>query len=112
MGGSQSHLGQQVTGPVETCNNYAQLCDRPYSNVTQVGAHDSAFVGILPTQNQYSDVTSQLDMGIRFLQMQVHDLDGTLELCHTTCTEEDAVSNISTPLNWNTKQATLMPVSN
>jgi hypothetical protein len=90
MGGIFSHPAAQA---VTACNGNAALCSRLYSNVTHVGAHDSAFVGLLPTQYQLTDVTSQLNMGIRFLQGQVHNKNGVIELCHTTCAEEDAVSS-------------------
>lgn len=75
-----------------TCNGYAALCDKLYSNVTFIGSHDSAFVGILPVDNQFNSVANQLDSGVRFLQAQSHDKDGTIELCHTSCLEEDAGS--------------------
>lgn len=74
----------------QTCNGNAALCSKKYSNVTFVGTHDSAFVGILPTDNQYESVSSQLNAGIRFLQAQTHLKSGVLELCHTTCAEKDA----------------------
>lgn len=73
-----------------TCNGYAEYCDRLYSNLTFIGSHDSAFVGILPVDNQFDSVADQLSLGVRFLQAQSHDKDGAIELCHTTCTEEDA----------------------
>lgn len=75
-----------------SCNGYAELCDKLYSNVTFIGSHDSAFVGILPTENQLDSVADQLSLGVRFLQAQSHDKDGTIELCHTTCAEEDGGS--------------------
>ncbi|GES60323.1 PLC-like phosphodiesterase [Aspergillus terreus] len=75
-----------------TCNGQSAYCDRPYSNLTQMGAHDSPFVGPLPQHNQNIDVTAQLDMGIRFLQGQTHKAltNDTLRLCHTSCILEDA----------------------
>jgi hypothetical protein len=85
------------------CNGNDVLCSRKYSNVTQIGTHDSAFVGILPTDNQFESVSSQLDAGIRFLQAQTHLKNGALELCHTTCTEKDAgtlVSYLTTITTW------------
>jgi hypothetical protein len=54
-----------------TCNGAAELCSRKYSNVSQIGSHDSAFVGSFVTDNQDESVTNQLDAGIRFLQGQV-----------------------------------------
>jgi hypothetical protein len=77
------------------CNGNAALCSRKYSNVTQIGTHDSAFVGILPTDNQYESLTSQLNAGIRFLQAQTHVKSGVLEMCHTTCGELDAGTLVS-----------------
>jgi hypothetical protein len=69
------------------CNGNAALCSRKYSNITFIGSHDSAFVGILPTENQAKSVTDQLNSGIRFLQAQTHSFLGTVSLCHTSCFE-------------------------
>jgi len=85
------------------CNGNAALCGRQYSNVSFIGTHDSAFVGILPTDNQLLSVTDQLNAGIRFLQAQTHVKDGALELCHTSCIEKDAgtlVSYLTTVNTW------------
>ena len=81
-----------ATGLAQTlCNGHAELCGRKYSNITTIGAHDSAFVGKLPQDNQEVSVTAQLDAGIRFLQAQTHkNIFGELQLCHTSCFEEDA----------------------
>lgn len=88
------------------CNDHAELCSRKYSAVTFVGAHDSPFVGDLLTQNQNIDVTDQLNLGVRYLQGQTHKslLDAqTLELCHTSCIEEDSGSlsdYLKTVVSW------------
>jgi hypothetical protein len=74
----------------DTCNGNAALCDRKYSDVTFIGTHDSAFVGILPTQNQIKSITDQLNGGVRFLQSQTHNFENTLKMCHTSCDLEDA----------------------
>ncbi|MCJ1338113.1 hypothetical protein MMC09_003398 [Bachmanniomyces sp. S44760] len=88
----------------QLCNGNAAYCDRIYSNVSEIGAHDSAFVGALPQDNQDVSVTAQLNAGIRFLQGQTHkDPFGTLSLCHTTCYEEDAgslKSYLATVKSW------------
>lgn len=60
-----------------------------------MGAHDSSFLRDSSTSdslagNQYYNATIALSSGIRMLQAQVHNLNGTLELCHTTCTLLDA----------------------
>ncbi|KAL1891422.1 hypothetical protein Sste5346_007685 [Sporothrix stenoceras] len=74
----------------QSCNGSPSLCSRRYSDVTYVGSHDSAFVGLLPTDNQFTSVASQLSQGVRFLQAQSHNKNGVIELCHTTCLEKDA----------------------
>jgi len=73
------------------CNGHEALCSRKYSNVTQVGAHNSAFVGVGPAHNQYISATAALDMGVRFLQAQTHRwLDDGIHMCHTSCVILDA----------------------
>ncbi|KAI3343423.1 PLC-like phosphodiesterase [Ustulina deusta] len=77
------------------CNNSPDLCSRSYSNITHMGAHDSAFLRDASTSNsvagnQYYNATVALDAGIRLLQVQVHDLNGTIEMCHTLCSLLDA----------------------
>ena len=50
-------------------------------------------MGILPTDDQDVDVTTQLDAGVRFLQAQTHrNVFGVLSLCHTSCFLKDAGS--------------------
>ncbi|KIW17756.1 hypothetical protein PV08_04951 [Exophiala spinifera] len=68
------------------CNGHPEFCQRKYSNITQVAAHNSPFVrpGNLAA-NQELDVETQLNDGIRMLQFQAHNLNGTMYLCHTSC---------------------------
>lgn len=72
------------------CNGEDVLCSRLYSNVTFVGAHDSAFFGPFITQNQNINISAQLALGVRFLQAQTHDLFGQIQMCHTSCLELNA----------------------
>ncbi|KAI1330425.1 PLC-like phosphodiesterase [Xylariaceae sp. FL0255] len=77
------------------CNNSPDLCNRSYSNITHMGAHDSAFLRDASTDNsiagnQFYNATVALDAGIRLLQAQVHNENGTIELCHTLCSLLDA----------------------
>jgi hypothetical protein len=68
------------------CNGYREFCSRKYSNITYVAAHNSPF--IRPgnaASNQELEVLTQLNDGVRMLQFQTHDLNGTLYLCHTSC---------------------------
>lgn len=81
-----------LTTATPTCNGQPAFCDRQYSNITYLGAHDSPFVGPLPQHNQNLAVTAQLDLGIRYLQGQTHTIptDDAIRLCHTSCVLEDA----------------------
>lgn len=77
------------------CNNSPDLCGRKYNNVTHMGAHDAAFLRDSSTDNsvagnQYYNATKALSAGVRLLTAQVHNSNGTLELCHTTCSLLDA----------------------
>ncbi|TIA93614.1 hypothetical protein E3P99_00033 [Wallemia hederae] len=74
------------------CNGYAELCDRKYSNVTSVGAHDSPFIGNSSMTNQDWGVSAQLDHGARMLQGQIHRQGQALHLCHTNCFIHDGGS--------------------
>lgn len=79
------------------CNNSPDLCSRTYDNVTHMGAHDSSFLRDDSTDNsvagnQYLNATYALNNGLRLLQVQVHDLNDTIEMCHTTCDLLDAGS--------------------
>lgn len=75
------------------CNNYPELCARKYSNITQVGCHNSPFVRAgSAAANQELPVTDQLNDGVRFLQAQVQwPTNGTVpHFCHTSCDLLDA----------------------
>lgn len=72
------------------CNNSPLLCGRTYNSVTHLGAHDSAFLRDTQELNaiagdQFFNATLALSAGVRLLQAQVHLLNGTLYLCHTSC---------------------------
>ncbi|KAI0639539.1 PLC-like phosphodiesterase [Trametes polyzona] len=69
-----------------TCNGHAELCDRSFGNVTFVGAHNSYAVGTGSfAVNQDYNITQQLNDGVRMLQSQAHNQNGTIRLCHTSC---------------------------
>jgi hypothetical protein len=62
---ASSSLHAPTSGSVR-CNGYAEFCDRKYSNVTYVVAHNSPFHRAHnAASNQDFDVTTQLDNGIR-----------------------------------------------
>lgn len=110
-------MGQSASAPV-ACNGNAELCSRQYSNVVQIGTHDSAFVGFLPTDNQEVSVSSQLDAGVRFLQAQTHAISGEIYLCHTTCGELNAgpltnyLTTIKTWMDANADQVLTLLLTN
>ena len=70
----------------QPCNNYLEFCNRKYSNITEVAAHNSMFTKARNVgRNQDYGVTQQLNDGIRMLQGQAHYINGTLYYCHTSC---------------------------
>ncbi|KAI4103029.1 MAG: hypothetical protein LQ339_004392 [Xanthoria mediterranea] len=70
----------------QPCNNYPEFCDRKYSNITQVAAHNSPFIAPNnAASNQALGVIQQLNDGIRMLQGQTHLVNGTVYYCHTSC---------------------------
>ena len=79
-----------VSTSTVACNNSPELCNRNYNNITHMGAHDVAFLrdsstGFSTSGNQYYNATKALSAGLRLMQAQVHNSNGTLELCHTSC---------------------------
>ena len=69
------------------CNGYEVLCARPYDKVSYATTHNamsSEEDGFAPP-NQKSNVTHQLEDGVRALMLDVHpDVDGPA-LCHGYC---------------------------
>ncbi|GKU01866.1 tat pathway signal sequence [Fusarium langsethiae] len=100
------------------CNGHDELCERKYSEITFIGAHNSAFVGKLPSQNQYLSVTEQLDFGIRFLQAQTQEKNGNIQMCHTYCwlldegPIEDYLEDISSWMANNPDQVVTLLLTN
>ncbi|KAH9900568.1 PLC-like phosphodiesterase [Xylariomycetidae sp. FL2044] len=92
---STATAAQAASTGTTACNNSPDLCSRSYSNITHMGAHDAAFLRDESTSdsvagNQYFNATVALNAGLRLLQAQVHDEDGAIELCHTSCSLLDA----------------------
>lgn len=68
------------------CNGYPEFCNRKYSNITMVTAHNSAFVvKNNAASNQMLEPRTQLNDGVRMLQGEVHWENNTLWNCHTNC---------------------------
>lgn len=70
----------------QPCNNYAEFCNRKYSNITMVTAHNFAFVRKgNAAANQALTVAYQLNDGIRMLSTESYYVNGSIYLCHTDC---------------------------
>ncbi|MCJ1403452.1 hypothetical protein MMC11_006675 [Xylographa trunciseda] len=68
------------------CNGYLEFCDRQYSNITFIAAHNSPFnIPDSLASNQDYGVITQLNSGIRMLQGQTHIVNNTVHFCHTSC---------------------------
>ncbi|KAG6365053.1 hypothetical protein INS49_006659 [Diaporthe citri] len=88
-----------------------------------MGAHDAAFLRDSSTDNsvagnQYYNATKALNAGIRLLSLQVHNSNGTLQLCHTTCalldagTLEDFLAKIKLWMDENTNEVVTLLIVN
>lgn len=91
--------------PINTqpCNGHPEFCERKFSNITYVAAHNSPFVREgNAASNQELPVATQLEDGIRMresrevryvqpqlilllVQFQTHNINGAMYLCHTSC---------------------------
>ncbi|PWN29566.1 hypothetical protein BDZ90DRAFT_207049, partial [Jaminaea rosea] len=83
-----------LTSRATTCNGHSELCERLYSNVTYIGAHNSYGIAQGTSNsfaNQAQPITTQLNDGIRLLQAQAHKssnesaMGAGIDLCHTNC---------------------------
>ncbi|KAK4958386.1 hypothetical protein LTR10_004813 [Elasticomyces elasticus] len=92
--------------PVNTlpCNGYPEFCNRRYSNITEVCAHNSAFVvKNNAASNQALPIMDQLDDGIRMLQGETHLVNNTVYNCHSSCSLLNAgtwQSMLETLVSW------------
>ncbi|KAI6782189.1 PI-PLC X domain-containing protein [Emericellopsis cladophorae] len=111
-----------ASAPV-ACNNSPSLCSRRYNEVTHLGAHNSYALRDASTDNsisgnQYLNATRALDAGLRLLQVQTHQGDTTLQLCHSSCSLldagplEDWLKLINTWMNENPNEVVTLLVVN
>ena len=88
----------------QPCNGYPEFCNRKYSNITMVTAHNSPFT--IPNNaasNQVLPVLTQLSDGVRMLQSESHYINDTMHLCHTSCDLLNAgtlESYLTTVVGW------------
>ncbi|KAG6088760.1 hypothetical protein E4U30_006052 [Claviceps sp. LM220 group G6] len=95
MGANFTATTSSAPKNTQPCNKYVEFCTRKYSNITNVGCHNSPFVRPGNSgSNQELDVTAQLNDGVRFLQGQIQwPGNGTSTVphfCHTSCDLLDA----------------------
>jgi hypothetical protein len=70
----------------QPCNGYVEFCDRAYSNITYVAAHNFPFIRENnAARNQELGMLDQLNDGIRMLQAQAHLVNDTMYYCHSSC---------------------------
>ncbi|RAH70065.1 PI-PLC domain-containing protein [Aspergillus aculeatinus CBS 121060] len=70
----------------QPCNGYAEFCERKYSNITMVTAHNSPFVKKNNVAaNQAYPVRTQLEDGVRMVSFEAHYYQDDIYLCHTSC---------------------------
>ncbi|TIA65507.1 hypothetical protein D6C77_00760 [Aureobasidium pullulans] len=84
-----------VTKRATACNNSPDLCSKTYNNITHLGSHNAPFLrdastGNSASGNQFYNTTVQLSAGVRLLSGQVHNNNGSLHMCHSSCTLLDA----------------------
>jgi hypothetical protein len=85
-GTSSSTSSAVVPTNTQPCNGYVEFCDRSYSNITYVAAHNFPFIRANnAARNQELGMLDQLNDGIRMLQAQAHLENGTMYFCHSSC---------------------------
>jgi len=70
----------------QPCNGHIEFCQRSYSNITYIGAHNFPFIRQNnAARNQELGILDQLNDGIRMLQAQAHYVNDTFYMCHSDC---------------------------
>lgn len=110
-------------GGSTACNNSPSLCNRAYNEITHLGAHNSYALrddstGDSLSGNQYLNATVALDAGLRLLQLQTHQGDTPLQLCHSSCDLldagplEDFLGDVNTWMNANPNDVVTLIIVN
>jgi phosphatidylinositol-specific phospholipase C-like protein len=95
------------------CNGHAAFCDRPYNKLVFPATHNSYSVlkeGFSEwVANQREGIARQLRDGIRVLLLDVHEGDGSVQLCHGPCwlgsrSHRDALTEIRNFLEENPRE--------
>ncbi|ORZ40585.1 PLC-like phosphodiesterase [Catenaria anguillulae PL171] len=68
------------------CNGHPSLCSKSVTDVTFAGTHNSYSTGSMnPGTNQFTGITTQLQYGIRLINLDIHNWKDDLYLCHKFC---------------------------
>lgn len=101
------------------CNGYPELCSKTYGTVAYVGTHNSYAIGTNNLAvNQDQSIETQLNDGVRLLQVQAHNQNGTIQLCHSDCrlydggSFEDYLKKVKTWLDANPEEVVTILVVN
>ncbi len=86
--GFELMMGTDPTLPSDTfgCNGYAVLCTRAYDDVTYPATHnshanpESGFNNL--AENQLASITTQLERGIRYINMDLYQYGDDVWVCH------------------------------
>ncbi|MDC0056165.1 hypothetical protein OAJ94_03845 [Deltaproteobacteria bacterium] len=86
--GFELELNTDPTNPSDTfsCNGYSILCTRSFDDVVYPATHnshanpESGFNNI--AENQLANISTQLERGIRYINMDVYDYNGEVWVCH------------------------------
>ena len=88
LDGFELAMQTDPTRPGETfaCNGYTQLCPRSYDDVVYPASHNShanreSGFNFL-AENQISSITTQLEMGVRYINMDLYEYDEEVWVCH------------------------------
>jgi len=85
--GSVKDSAPTATDEDSGCNGHEVLCDRPVTQVTFAGTHNSmsnADAGWV-APNQQHGLTRQLEDGVRAMMLDTYEWEGDLWLCHSYC---------------------------
>ncbi len=79
--------GPKLTDTLLSCNGSPQLCDKKLTEITLLGSHNSYSNEAEGWQipNQQVGLKQQLEDGVRYMALDVHDQSGSVMLCHTYC---------------------------
>ncbi|KAI8981905.1 PLC-like phosphodiesterase [Mycotypha africana] len=86
----------------QLCNGHAELCNKPFDELTYILTHNSYGYIANPAANQLCPISTQLSDGVRGLKLSAVRASNAssaaegIQLCHTSCTILNAGSAVDT----------------